>query len=113
LQPAAAGLACHFRVPLSRQEQTDLQQVTHIPAGDYPHAVVAIGGIPSPIDLRVSKEAGQTRLDWNGGTPPYRILRSESSDFSDPIVLEDAWPENHYIDLGTLTDGNNYFYDVR
>ncbi|MBP7147942.1 MAG: nitroreductase family protein, partial [Acidobacteria bacterium] len=83
VQAAAAGLGCHFRVPLSPQEQADLQQVTHIPAGDYPHAVVAIGGIPSPVDLRVSKEAGQTRLDWNGGTPPYRILRSESSDFSD------------------------------
>jgi hypothetical protein len=64
------------------------------------------------VSLRVSREEGETRLDWDGGTPPYRILRSESSDFADPTVLEDAWPDSFYVDFGTFTDGRNYFYMV-
>ena len=112
IQAAADGLACHFRAPLSPQEQADLQQVTHIPPGDYPHALVAVGGTPPPVSLRVSREAEETRLDWDGGTPPYRILRSESNDFADPTVLEDAWPDSFYVDFGTFSDGRNYFYRV-
>ncbi len=111
VQAAAGGLACHFRAPLSPQEQADLQQITHIPATDYPHALVAVG-TPSPVNLRVSKGAGETRLDWEGGAPPYRILRSESRDFSNPTVLEDSWPDNYYIDYGTLTDGRSHYYEV-
>lgn len=111
VQAAADGLACHFRVPLSSQEQEDLQEITQIPATDYPHALVAVGGI-LPVVLHVSKEEGETRLDWEGGRPPYRILRSESRDFSNPTVLEESWPDNFYIDSGTLTDGRTYFYSV-
>lgn len=111
VQAAAGDLACHFRAPLSSQEQADLQQITQIPAGDYPHALIALGA-PSPIDLRVSREGGEIRLDWEGGRPPYRILRSESRDFSNPAVLEDSWPDNYYIDWGAQTDGRNFYYSV-
>ena len=112
VQTAADGLACHFRAPLSSQEQADLQQITQIPPGDFPHALIAVGGTPSPVSLHLSKEAGETRLDWEGGTPPYRILRSESNDFANPTVLEDALPDNYYVDFGTLTDGRNYYDSV-
>ena len=105
-------MTCHFKVPLSSQEQADLQQVTQIPPGDYPHGVIAVGGIPLPITLRVSKEAGETRLDGEGGTPPYRVLRSESNEFSNPTVLAESWPDTYYIDYGTLGDGRNYYYDI-
>lgn len=112
VQAAAGGLGCHFRAPLSSQEQADVQEVTQIPPTDYPHAVIAVGGRPASVTLRVNKEAGETRLDWEGGTPPYRILRSESRDFSNPTVLSDSWPDNSYIDSGTLGDGHDYYYSV-
>lgn len=46
-QGAAIGLGCDFRAALSPGEQEALQQITQIPAGDYPHAVVAVGKVPS------------------------------------------------------------------
>ncbi len=111
VQATAGGLGCHFRVPLTSQEQAAVQQVTQIPATDYPHAVVAVGAIP-PVTLRVGKETGETRLEWDGGTPPYRVLRSEARDFSDPTVLAEAWPDNVFVDAGTLGDGRTYYYGV-
>jgi hypothetical protein len=43
LQAEALGLACDFKAALAGTEQTALQQITQIPAGDFPHAVVAVG----------------------------------------------------------------------
>ncbi len=111
VQAAAGGLGVHFRVPLTAQEQAALQQVAQLPPTDYPHAVLAVGGIPA-IVLRVGKDTGEVRLDWEGGTPPYRVLRSESRDLSNPTVLADAWPGHSYVDAGTLADGHTYFYGV-
>ena len=99
-------------MPLQELEPRRLLKITQIPPGDFPHALIAVGGTPSPVSLHLSKEAGETRLDWEGGTPPYRILRSESKDLSDPTVLSDSWPDNYFIDSGTLNDGRNYYYDV-
>jgi hypothetical protein len=64
------------------------------------------------VSLHLGKEAGETRLDWEGSTPSCRILRSESNDFANPTVLEDAWLDKYYVDFGTLTDGRNYDYSV-
>jgi len=47
VQAAPIGLGCAFKAALSAQEHADLQQITHIPASDYPHAVVAVGRAPS------------------------------------------------------------------
>jgi hypothetical protein len=46
-QGAAIGLGCDFRAALSPAEQGALQGITQIPAGDYPHAVVAVGKVPT------------------------------------------------------------------
>jgi hypothetical protein len=46
VQAGAIGLGCAFEVALSAQEQVNLQQITQIPASDYPHAAVAIGRVP-------------------------------------------------------------------
>jgi hypothetical protein len=64
------------------------------------------------VCLHVSREAGETRLDGDGGTPPYRILHSESNTFADPTVLEDAWSDSFYVDFGTFSDGRDDFYRV-
>lgn len=45
LQAGALGLGCAFQAALSPAEQAGLQEVTQIPAGDYPHAVVAVGHV--------------------------------------------------------------------
>jgi hypothetical protein len=47
-QGAALGLSCNFRAALSSGEQQALRQITQIPSGDYPHAVVAAGRVYSP-----------------------------------------------------------------
>lgn len=44
--------------PFHPREQEDLQEITQIPATDYPHALVAVGGI-LPVVLHVSKEEGK------------------------------------------------------
>jgi hypothetical protein len=44
-QGAALGLSCNFKAALSPAEQQSLQQITQIPSGDYPHAVVAVGRV--------------------------------------------------------------------
>lgn len=46
-QATPMGLGCKFRAPISTDEQEALQQITQIPSGDYPHAVVAVGKVPS------------------------------------------------------------------
>jgi hypothetical protein len=43
VQAGALGLGCAFKAALSAQEQAALQQITQIPATDFPHAVVAVG----------------------------------------------------------------------
>jgi hypothetical protein len=43
LQAESLGLACAFKAALSSAEQTAVKQITQIPAGDYPHAIVALG----------------------------------------------------------------------
>ncbi|MBU0616533.1 MAG: nitroreductase family protein [Planctomycetes bacterium] len=50
LQAGASGLGCAFKAALSSAEQAALQQITQIPAGDYPHAVVAVGHRPADLD---------------------------------------------------------------
>jgi len=49
-QAGASGLACAFKVPLSSAEQTAVKQITLIPSGDYPHAIVALGHRPADLD---------------------------------------------------------------
>jgi hypothetical protein len=49
VQAWASGLGCDFRAPVSSSEQYALQQITKIPAADYPHAVVALGRAPVRI----------------------------------------------------------------
>jgi hypothetical protein len=49
-QAGASGLGCAFKAALSSAEQTAVQQITQIPAGDYPHAVVAVGHLPADLD---------------------------------------------------------------
>jgi hypothetical protein len=49
-QAGASGLGCAFKAALSSADQTALQQITQIPAGDYPHAVVAVGHLPADLD---------------------------------------------------------------
>jgi hypothetical protein len=110
VQAAAGGLGCYFRAALSAQEQAALQQATQIPATDYPHAVVAVGKVP--VLLRVVKEGGETRLQWDRGTPPYRVWRSESKDLSNPTLIGDSLQQNYFIDSGTLLDGKRYYYKV-
>ena len=46
-QATPMGLGCKFIAPLSSDEQQALKQITQIPSGDYPHAVVAVGRVPS------------------------------------------------------------------
>jgi hypothetical protein len=59
LQGAGIGLGCNFRVPLSGDEQQNLQQIAGIPATDFAHAVVAVGpsrlarGLPEEKDFVV------------------------------------------------------------
>jgi hypothetical protein len=43
LQAESLGLACAFKAALSTAEQTAVKQITQVPAGDYPHAIVALG----------------------------------------------------------------------
>lgn len=50
VQAGALGLGCAFKAALSSAEQQALQQITHIPASDYPHAVVAVGHRPADLD---------------------------------------------------------------
>lgn len=50
LQADAIGLGCAFKAALSSAEQTALKQITQIPAGDFPHAVVAIGHPTADLD---------------------------------------------------------------
>jgi hypothetical protein len=47
LQAGASGLGCAFKAALAPSEQTALKAATQIPAGDYPHAVVALGQRPT------------------------------------------------------------------
>ncbi len=50
LQAEVLGLGCAFKAALSSAEQTAVKQVTQIPAGDYPHAIVALGHRPADLD---------------------------------------------------------------
>jgi hypothetical protein len=50
LQASALGLGCAFKAALSTTEQSAVKQITQIPAGDYPHAVVALGHRPADLD---------------------------------------------------------------
>jgi len=50
LQSRAIGLRCAFKAALSPAEQQSLQQITQIPAGDYAHAVVAVGHLPADLN---------------------------------------------------------------
>lgn len=50
LQAEALGLGCAFNAALTAAEHTAVQQVTQIPAGDYPHAIVALGHRPPDLD---------------------------------------------------------------
>ncbi len=50
VQAGASGLGCDFKAALSSPEQTALQQITHIPVSDYPHAVVALGHRAADLD---------------------------------------------------------------
>ncbi len=50
LQATALGLGCAFKAALSAGEQSALKQITQIPAGDYPHAVVAVGYQAADLD---------------------------------------------------------------
>ena len=43
MQAGALGLGCAFKAALAPSAQAALQEITHIPAGDFAHAVVAIG----------------------------------------------------------------------
>jgi hypothetical protein len=56
-QAGAIDLGCNFKAALSAQEQADLQQITQIPASDYPHAVVAVGRTPSAFGTAGHQEA--------------------------------------------------------
>ncbi len=49
-QAAALGLGCDFQAALSGPEQTQLKTITQIPAGDYPHAIVALGHRVADLD---------------------------------------------------------------
>lgn len=62
--------------------------------------------------LRVTKSAGETRLDWSTGDPPYRVWRSETPDFGNPVLLADCLQERWFVDAGTLGDGRLYYYLV-
>jgi hypothetical protein len=68
--------------------------------------------VPPAVKLRVWKESGETRLEWEPGTPPYRIWRSESEDFSNPVLVKDCWQQESFIDTATLPDGRPYYYRV-
>jgi len=50
LEATALGLGCDFESALSSAQQTGIQQVTHIPTSDYPHAIVAVGYRASDLD---------------------------------------------------------------
>lgn len=49
-QSEALGLGCAFRADLSPAEQTAVKQIAQIPAGDFPHAIVAIGHRAADLD---------------------------------------------------------------
>ena len=65
-----------------------------------------------PRELLLSKSNGEIRLDWSGGTPPFRVWRSRTRDFSDAVAIKDLYTERFYVDAGALSDGNLYFYRV-
>jgi hypothetical protein len=65
LQAGALGLGCAFKSALSPAEQTAVKQITQIPAGDYPHAVVAVGHRPADLDGDGDVDAAD--LDSFGG----------------------------------------------
>jgi hypothetical protein len=50
VQSGALGLGCAFKAALSSAEQAAVQQITQIPASDYPHAVIAVGHRPADLD---------------------------------------------------------------
>lgn len=50
LQTGVLGLGCAFKADLTTAEQQAVQQVTQIPAADYPYAVVAVGHAPADLD---------------------------------------------------------------
>lgn len=49
-QAGALGVGCAFHAALASPQQQALQQITQIPAGDFPHAVVALGHRPADLD---------------------------------------------------------------
>ena len=66
----------------------------------------------APISLRLVKRTGETRLEWTGGAPPYRIWRSETRDFSNPDLLSECCWETFFVDVGAAGDGRLHFYLV-
>jgi hypothetical protein len=68
---------------------------------------------PAPADtLRVRKVGTDTMLEWDGGSPPFRIWRWLDNDYSTRELLTDCCWDNFYVHPGTIPDGHSYSYRV-
>ncbi len=67
---------------------------------------------PAPIELELHKAGDDIQLNWAGGESPFEIWRSNSVNGTG-FSLYDITAGVSYLDIGALTDGNNYSYIIR
>jgi hypothetical protein len=75
--------------------------------------VSADASVAPPVGVvHAVKASGEVRIQWSGGSPPYRIWRSESKQFSSPVLLTECCQQQSFVDTGALADGRSYYYLV-
>jgi hypothetical protein len=69
--------------------------------------------VETPVgNLRVMREGPDVRLAWEGGSPPYRVFRSDTPDPADRRLLASCCMERSYVDRLVAGDETNYYYTV-
>ena len=64
------------------------------------------------LQVGVFTRGADTHVIWAGGRPPYRIEKDTDPAFSNPQVLEQALWAREYVDPGSASDGQNWYYHV-
>jgi hypothetical protein len=83
-------------------------------ANRYAEAAGALdiaGGVASGPTDGTSADNGDGSYDigWNGGQPPFQVVRSPQPDLSNRVIIADGLPDRSYTVPETdLVDGDNY-----